>query len=242
LNPEKDIPASAKRIIVIFFIVCYFYGKMECAMIENETYNNYFNHLIKGEKSDCIAILDELINQNLQVETIYTQLFQRALYQVGEYWEKNLISVATEHMATAITENLMIRLQPNLFTIERTGKKAVIACVANEYHQVGAKMVADIFEMHGWDGYFLGANTPVSELIRFLENQNPDLIGLSLSIYFNLNELKNTVTQIRRHIPDIPILVGGQAFRWGGTEITQQFNNVGYLSGIATLKEYINKK
>jgi MerR family transcriptional regulator, light-induced transcriptional regulator len=211
-------------------------------MIATETYTNYFNHLIKGEKSNCIAIVDELINQNLQVETIYTQLFQRALYQVGEYWEKNLISVATEHIATALTENMMIRLQPKLFTTERTGKKAVIACVANEYHQVGAKMVADIFEMHGWDGYFVGANTPVIELLRFLETQNPDLIGLSLSIYFNMNELKNTVAQIRRHLPDIPILVGGQAFRWGGTEIIQQFDKVEYLSGIATLENYINKK
>jgi MerR family transcriptional regulator, light-induced transcriptional regulator len=211
-------------------------------MIATETYTNYFNHLIKGEKSNCIAIVDKLINQNLQVETIYTQLFQRALYQVGEYWEKNLISVATEHIATALTENMMIRLQPKLFTTERTGKKAVIACVANEYHQVGAKMVADIFEMHGWDGYFVGANTPVIELLRFLETQNPDLIGLSLSIYFNMNEIKNTVAQIRRHLPDIPILVGGQAFRWGGTEIIQQFDKVEYLSGIATLENYINKK
>jgi MerR family transcriptional regulator, light-induced transcriptional regulator len=211
-------------------------------MIANETYTNYFNHLIKGEKNACVATLDELINQNLPVETIYTELFQRALYQVGEYWEKNLISVATEHMATAITENLMIRMQPKLFTTERTGKKAVIACVANEYHQVGAKMIADIFEMHGWDGYFVGANTPVIELLRFLENQNPDLIGLSLSIYFNMNELKNTVAQIRQQLPETSILVGGQAFRWGGTEIIQQFEKVEYLSGIATLENYINKK
>jgi methanogenic corrinoid protein MtbC1 len=211
-------------------------------MIQNETYNNYFNHLIKGEKSQCVAIVDELINQNLTVETIYTQLFQRALYQVGEYWEKNLISVATEHIATALTENLMTRLQPQLFTIERTGKKAVIACVANEYHQVGAKMIADIFEMYGWDGYFVGANTPVPDLIRFLETQQPDLVGLSLSIYFNMNELKNTVAQIRQQIPQIPILVGGQAFRWGGAEIIQQFDKVEYLSGIATLEKYINQK
>lgn len=211
-------------------------------MIDNERYTRYFNHLIKGEKSECVAIVDELINQQLPVENIYTQLFQRALYQVGEYWEKNLISVATEHIATALTENLMTRLQPQLFTTGRTGKKAVIACVANEYHQVGAKMVADIFEMHGWDGYFVGANTPVSELIRFLESQNPDLAALSLSIYFNLNELKNTITQIRMHLPEIPILVGGQAFRWGGAEIIQQFKHVTYLSGIDTLESFIHQK
>ncbi len=210
-------------------------------MIEHETYNNYFNYLIKGVKHECVAILDELVNENVPVEKIYTQLFQRSLYQVGEYWEMNKISVATEHMATAITENLMIKLQPQLFSTERTGKKAVIACVANEHHQVGAKMVADIFEMNGWDGYFVGANTPISELIRFLESKNPDLIGLSLSIYYNLPELKNTVAKIRQHLPNLPIMVGGQAFRWGGTEITREFNDVAYLSGVETLRKFINQ-
>jgi methanogenic corrinoid protein MtbC1 len=196
--------------------------------------------LIKGAKNECVAIFDEVLKNNIPVEIIYTQLFQPSLYQVGEYWEMNKISVATEHMATAITENLMIKLQPQLFSTERIGKKAVIACVANEYHQVGAKMIADIFEMNGWDGYFIGANTPVTELIRFLKSKNPDLLGLSLSIYYNLPELKNTIAIIRQHFPDLPILVGGQAFRWGGTEITEQFNNVACLSGIETLRKYIN--
>ncbi len=210
-------------------------------MIANETYSTYFNNLIKGAKNECAAIVDDMINSNVPVDTVYTQLFQHSLYQVGDYWEKNKISVATEHMATAITENLMIRLQPQLFTTERTGKKAVIACVANEYHQVGAKMIADIFEMNGWDGYFIGANTPTAELIRFLESHNPDLTGLSLSIYFNLPELKSTVAQIRQHFPNMPMLVGGQAFRLGGTDIVQEFNNVEYLSGIDTLNKFINQ-
>ncbi len=210
-------------------------------MIENETYNNYFNNLIKGAKNECVATLDELLNKNVPVEKIYTQLFQRALYQVGEYWEMNKISVATEHMATAITENLMIRVQPQLFSTPRTGKKAVIACVANEYHQVGAKMVADIFELNGWDGYFIGANTPTVELIRFLESKNPDLMGLSLSIYYNLPELKNTLADIRQHFPDLSVMVGGQAFRWGGIEIIQKYSNVVYLSSVEDLRKFINQ-
>lgn len=209
--------------------------------MNDSLYQNYFSHLIKGEKNRCKQIVEELSLKNTAVERIYTDLFQRSLYQVGEYWELNRISVATEHMATAITENMMIQLQPRLFTTERTGKKAVVACVANEYHQVGAKMIADIFEMNGWDGYFIGANTPTEELIRFLETQQPDMIALSLSLYFNLQELKNALEQIRNKFPDTPVVVGGQAFRWGGTEIIQQFNNVEYLSGIDALQELINK-
>jgi methanogenic corrinoid protein MtbC1 len=102
-------------------------------------------------------------------------------------------------------------------------------------------MVADIFEMYGWDGYFVGANTPNTELLRFIESKNPDLIGLSLSIYSNLPELKNTLVKIRQYFPDLPVMVGGQAFRWGGTEIIQNFSNVAYLSSVEDLHKFINQ-
>lgn len=208
-------------------------------MIELKTYSEFYTHLIRGDKRVCSSLVENLIEKQAPVDIIYTDLFQKALYKVGEDWEMNRISVATEHMATAITESLMIRLQPQLFSAERTGNKAVIACVANEYHQVGAKMVADLLEMKGWDGYFIGANTPFIELIRFIESQNPDLIGLSLSIYFNIHELKNTLSQIRKHFPDTPILLGGQAFRWGGHEIADQYHNVTIISSIPHLNEFI---
>lgn len=209
-------------------------------MIDKETYDEYFDHLINGRKEKCLNTINTFANQKVAVDAIYTELFQRSLYQVGDFWEKNKISVATEHMATAITENMMIRLQPQLFATERTGKKAVIACVANEYHQVGAKMIADMFEMNGWDGFFVGANTPFNELIRFIQSHNPDVIGLSLSIYFNIHELKNTLGQVRTLFPTIPIIIGGQAFRWGGIEITRQFENVQFISSIPALENFIN--
>jgi len=211
-------------------------------MIDNTTYEKYFLCLLKGARNECITIVDDLIDQNVAIEKIYTQIFQRALYQVGEYWEMNKISVATEHMATALTETLMIRLQPKIFSIERIGKKAVVACIANEYHQVGAKMIADIFEMNGWDGYFIGANTPLKDLIHFIKEQKPDLIGLSLSIYFNMPELSKVLAELRENFTETPILVGGQAFRWGGAEIVAQFNGVALITGIDTLQKYISKK
>jgi MerR family transcriptional regulator, light-induced transcriptional regulator len=211
-------------------------------MIDETTYDAYFKHLISGNKAACLSIVELLNNQDVEVESIYTHLFQRALYQVGDYWERNIISVATEHMATAITENMMIRLQPRLFTTDRTGKKAVVACIANEYHQVGAKMIADIFEMYGWDGYFIGANTPFNELIRFIEENKPDVIGLSLSIYFNIPELASTLSAIRSKFPETTIITGGQAFRWGGFNVIEKFNNIQFIGSIKSLEEFIRKE
>lgn len=211
-------------------------------MIDNELFDRYFLALISGKRAECRAVLDQLLRENWPVEDIYMHLFQGALYKVGDYWERNLISVATEHLATAITENLMIAIQPRIFATERNGKRAVIACVANEFHQIGAKMIADIFEMNGWDGYFLGSNTPVDSLVDFIGNNHPDVVGLSLSIYFNIGELIKTLEKIRKEFPEIPILVGGQAFRWGGIDLIRSYDRVHYLNSVITLNQFINNE
>lgn len=213
--------------------------EIELAVLTQEVYYTYLHHLLNGERKACTTIVNNLTASSFPIDQIYVQLFQRSLYEVGELWEKNRISVATEHLATALTEMLMIRLQQQLFAIARNGRKAVIASVANEYHQVGAKMVADIFEWQGWDAYYLGANTPPDELIRFLDKHRPDLLGLSLSLYFNMPLLKNTIRQIRDPFPKLPIIAGGQAFRWGGKEIIQEFERVQLIGNIMDLQNFL---
>lgn len=208
-------------------------------LLDEDVYNNYFDYLICGNKRGCSQIVEGLMENNCSVENIYAGLFQRSLYQVGEYWEQNLISVATEHMVTAITESLMISMQPKIFNTERVGKKAVIASVAGEFHQVGAKMVADVFEMNGWDGHFLGGNTPEMELIRFIDETKPDVIGLSLTLYFNLPALLSEVEKIKHYFPETPLIVGGQAFKYSsGKEAVKPFKETHYLSSMHSLERF----
>jgi len=208
-------------------------------MIEDRVYNDFLSALLEGDRRACISITEKVILENVPVKEIYLNLFQKALYQVGELWERNKISVSVEHMATAIVEGLFVLVYPMIFGAEHTGKKAVISCLANEFHQIGAKMVADIFELNGWDGYFLGANMPVHELVKFIDDKKPDLLGLSLSIYFNMYSLKETLDVVRHNFPGLDIIVGGQAFRWGGEDLIARFKGVTYIDSIDSLENMI---
>jgi methanogenic corrinoid protein MtbC1 len=139
-------------------------------------------------------------------------------------------------MASAITESLLTLVYPAIFSAEHSDKSVVISCVANEYHQIGGKMVADFFELHGWHGYFLGANTPESDLLQMLDDRQPQLIGLSLSIYFNLPNLVKTIQAITGRRPESQIIVGGQAFRHGGADTFSQYANVRYVPSLGDLE------
>ena len=206
-------------------------------MITEPLYNEYFGSLLEGRKDNCHRIVGHLLEHEVEIQSLYLDLFQRSLYAVGELWERNRISVAREHLATAITEGVLNLVYPHLFEQEPDlpQRKILISCAANEYHQVGGKMVADLFEMQGWEGHFLGANTPVDHMLTYIQETKPDLVGLSLSVYFNLPALKTSVTVIRSHFQHLDILLGGQAFRWGGSELTRAHTGIHYIPSIREL-------
>jgi len=175
----------------------------------------YLGHLIEGRRARCQAIVEDLLDAESSLRELYVDLFQDSLYRVGTLWERGKISVATEHLATAITQRMMNLAYPRLFRATLSGRRALVACAADEYHQLGGQMVADLFELRGWDCDFLGADTPVSDLVQLIEQRQPEVVGLSISVYFNLPPLLAAIDGVRAVDEALPILVGGQALRFG---------------------------
>jgi methanogenic corrinoid protein MtbC1 len=206
------------------------------SVISDEIYTRYLSSLLSGSRSGCSGIVNDLIAAEPSIKELYVHLFQRSMYEVGLQWEQNRISVATEHMCTAITESMISLCYPIIFSAEHCGKSAVISCAPGEFHQIGARMVADYFELHGWDGYFLGSDTPPDELIKFTREHNPDLLAISMSVFFNLSKLTGLVEKIRGHFPNLTILVGGQGFRWGGADAFKGKDHVHLMTSLDDLE------
>ncbi|MBF0301903.1 MAG: cobalamin-dependent protein [Desulfamplus sp.] len=208
-------------------------------MIDEDQYRQYFNNLIQGRRIPCYNIVNELLLSDFDIKTLYQNLFQRSLYSVGELWEHNKITVATEHMTTLITESLMNQMAAHLPVGDTINKRVVIASVEDEPHQIGGKMVADIFELNGWDTIYIGANTPTLELIDFIKEVQPNLVGLSMSVYFHIDNLKKTLELINSNFARLPLIVGGQAFKRGADSIIKTFKNTTYIPNLEALEEYI---
>lgn len=203
-----------------------------------DAYPEFLSALLAGNRRLCAALAHHALTAGVAVTDVYQQWFQQALYRVGELWECNQVSVATEHLATAIIESLLSQFYPQIITPRRVGKSVVISSVEGELHQVGGKMVCDVFEMHGWDTFYLGANTPTGDLLRLLREQRPNLVGLSLSLYFHISVLQNTVDAIRAEFPDLPILIGGQGLRHPGLKRIQD-NAVHHLTDLNAINRFL---
>jgi MerR family transcriptional regulator, light-induced transcriptional regulator len=210
--------------------------------ISEALYSDYLQALLAGRSSACGDVVLRLLKDAIDVRDLYTGLFQPSLYRVGELWESGQISVATEHLATSITERLMSLDYPAIFSREHSDHKAVVSCAANEYHQIGGRMVADVFELNRWHGYFLGANTPVQDLVRIIEEREPEVVALSVSVYFNMPSVARAIDAVRSVHPTIPILVGGQAFRWGDGGLSSTYPDVQPMTSLADLERFIGTR
>ncbi|MDP6952886.1 MAG: cobalamin-dependent protein, partial [Alphaproteobacteria bacterium] len=178
--------------------------------VDDTVYASYLASLIEGDRLTCAGTVDALVDEGVSLSDIYRDVFQRALYEVGRLWERNTISVATEHLASAITETVMNRLLPLMSRNETAGRRIVVACVEQEFHQLGARMVADLYEMNGWDSMFLGANTPRRDLGRMISDKGADAVGLSITQFFNLESLLHTVDELASAEAAPEIVIGGQ--------------------------------
>lgn len=210
-------------------------------MVDQYSHEELLKALLKGNRVKSSEIIDGLLRQNISINDIYEKSIKKAMYQLGKLWEFGKISVATEHLASAIVEAELNGIYLKRVPGKSIEKTVVIACIENEFHQIGVKMVSDIFDMNGWITYFLGSNVPVNELIDFIKNTDPDLVALSQSIYFNLFNLEITLKLLNNEFPDLKILVGGQAFLHGGREIFNDYSNVDYLEDLYKLESFLQQ-
>lgn len=210
-------------------------------MIPEAVYLHYINSLLDGDKKLCTQIVFNLIEQKVSIKEIYMELFQRSMYRIGQMWEREKCSVAGEHIATKITEALIELVSTSSLGDDDNGKLALITCVDKEYHELGARMVAGFLEAYGWRTIFIGSNTPQSDIITFVREKKPDLVGISNSFYINVIRLIKLIQTIKEEFPDQEIIVGGQALAEGRADQLSQFNNVHYITCLNGLEKYLTE-
>jgi MerR family transcriptional regulator, light-induced transcriptional regulator len=213
-------------------------------MVLSEKLNKYDfaefqSNLVAGDYEKCSLIVKTILNENIDIKQLYDELLKKSLYRIGEMWETGKISVSTEHLASAIVETILSEVYFKIITQNKINKTVVLACTENEFHQIGIKMVGDIFETNGWNIHFFGANTTTDELISSIELVHPDILAISLSIPFNLPTLEKMLIKILAKFPELFILVGGQAFLHGGFDVLKKFNNIIYKADLNSLDEFL---
>jgi methanogenic corrinoid protein MtbC1 len=189
--------------------------------------------LLSGKREDASQLITNAIKEGSTIKDIYLDVFQRTPREIGYLWETDQITVTKEHYYTAATQTIMAQLYSHIFKAEEKNKSALIACIGGELHELGARMVADFFEMDGWDTYYVSANTPADSLIKTIEEQKLDILGLSVNMFYNLPNLQKLIKCIKTEtdVPEMKIIIGGRLFTIS-PELWKKFDVDGYAEDV----------
>jgi methanogenic corrinoid protein MtbC1 len=170
--------------------------------------------LLQGEYRECLRLADGIVTSPETLVNFYLQVIQPCLYQVGNLWQRGVISVAQEHLASAVVARVMATTYARVEPMNPLKGRAVVTAAPNNFHQIGARMLADCLSLDGWETDYLGANMPQSDLLGFLAGSHPFLVAISLATPCNLMEAEEIVRGIKSHpyLQDTRIMVGGGLF------------------------------
>ena len=173
----------------------------------------YLEAQLRGDRAAALrVIVDNAVSAAATVPDLYLYVIQPAQYEIGRLWEESRISVAEEHIASAITRfviSCLVHYSPRAY---RNGKKALFGCVEGEHHDIGPLICSDFFEMAGFETRFVGADVPTRCLLHAIERERPDLVGLSVSLPHNLKALGRAAAEVRRAFgAQVTLAAGGLA-------------------------------
>lgn len=174
----------------------------------------YLEALLQGDRHTASRIVLDAFEAGAPVPDLYEHVFQPSQREIGRLWQTSRISVAQEHFCTAATQLVMSQLYPHVFSTERTGRTMVATCVGGDLHEIGIRMVSDLFEIEGWETYFLGASTPTPSILRTLAEREADLLAVSSTMVFHLGSVRELVRAVRAEesLNDVVVMVGGYPF------------------------------
>jgi len=156
---------------------------------------------------------------------------------VGEMWERGGLSVAQEHLATAVSYHVLTRLYTGLLhETQRRADTVVIAAVHGEHHVLGARMAADVFEGAGYVVRFLGADVPAGSLEAFVAEHQPGIVALSVTMPLGAGVLARQLHALRDRDPTLQLVIGGQ----GVPAVLRESPGVIYAADTEQLARFID--
>ncbi|WP_458126316.1 cobalamin B12-binding domain-containing protein [Paenibacillus sp. Z3-2] len=207
-------------------------GYINESMPYGEAAQSYLQCLLDNKRKEAFEIIEVQLEAGATIRDIYRYIFQPSQYEIGRLWQCNRISVGQEHFCTAATQSFISRLYSRWLMDNGQDKKLVATCVGSEQHEIGLRMLTDVFEMEGWNAYYLGANVPNGSVVEAIERHQGDVVAISVTMTYHLHLAKELIHLIRHHpaTAHVKIMVGGYPFNID-QELWRTIGADGYASG-----------
>lgn len=143
------------------------------------------------------------------VEDVMLDLVRGVMVEIGDMWHDGRVATTTEHFASSYVQG-RIRQLMSLAGQNRGGPPAIVACAPFDQHEIGAMMLAVMLRRNGFLVYYVGANTPVEDLVDMAKALRPAVVAISASSVEGVQQLLNRRAALSGIAPVLAL--GGAGF------------------------------
>ncbi len=166
-----------------------------------------------GVGKAALAAADAAIDAGAGIAALHTQLIEPAMRTIGELWECAEISVAEEHVATAICQEVAARIffRALLDVPAARPGRVMMTAVQGEQHVLGLRLASDVLEAAGYDVLYLGADVPLDALVAACRIHRPEVLGLTATMWLNVPMMIWEINEVMQLEQPLRVMVGGRA-------------------------------
>jgi len=170
--------------------------------------------LLRGDRKACRAAIEQVLQTGTPAASVYVDVIWPVMVEVEKLQRADKINATQEHLATRINRTLVDQLQNKLPCRPWKNKKVVICCAERELQELGAQIMADLFESDGWEVKFLGGGLTNEDILSYTSDYDPDILliyGSTPKQAPSIRQLIDTIKAINAR-PNMKIMVSGGLF------------------------------
>lgn len=175
--------------------------------------DRFLRYAIAGDRAAAFRTVLQADDAGMPLVRVMDEVLRPALTELGRLWENNEILVAQEKEVSELTRDLIAELVWRHTVPEEHGPVIIAACVEDELHELGIRMIAGLLRTEGFVVHYLGADVPPWFLLDASLLRRPDAVLLSGQSASRLSNVKETVDLLKARMTEAaipPIIVGGR--------------------------------
>jgi DNA-binding transcriptional MerR regulator len=188
---------------------------------------------IAGDGAGATRLVLLTDDRGMPLVRMFDEVLRPVLVEIGSRWAAGNITVAQEHECSELVRDLIAQLTVR-HAAPHPGRPVVVAaCVADELHELGLRMVAGALRERQASVHYLGANVSTGFLVDSVRRRQPDIVLLSAALGAQLPALRETVAALLQADlgeRDPVVIVGGQAVAGHTGEFASDFVRI--LTGL----------
>ncbi|HET7460599.1 MAG TPA: MerR family transcriptional regulator [Longimicrobium sp.] len=135
------------------------------------------------------------------------------LRRVGDAWEARTLSVAHEHLSSAVMRRVLA-IVSDAGAASAAAHTIVVATPAGQVHELGAMLAAASATAAGWRVVYLGADLPAADIAATAAETGASAVAVSALLPNDAAALAGELRALRRELPPaVELIAGGEGAR-----------------------------